>query len=400
MIYTAKQCEFLRLIVDEQLSRINLLQGAVRSGKTWISLVGWAFWVATMPKDAEYLMCAKSLTTLKRNCLEPLRKLLGDINFSYSIPAKEGWLFGRRMYLEGANDARSEGKIRGMTLQGAYCDELTLFPEEFFSMLLSRLSMPKARLMATTNPDSPMHWLKVGYIDCAAEMNMLNMFFGIDDNTFLDPEYVAALKKEYNGVFYDRYILGKWVKAEGLIYPFFDDSCQTDEVIPPNMPGWEYYVSCDYGTLNPCAMLLWAVNNREHKAILLDEYYYSGRDGQYAQKTDSEYYDALVNLVDGYNVQSVVIDPSAASFIAEIRKHGRYAVRKAKNDVVEGIRRTGAYLKDHKIMISRSCTNTIREFGLYAWDEKSNNDKPIKEHDHAMDAVRYLVYTILRLLGW
>lgn len=401
MIYTPRQRQFLQLVVNDGLKRINLLHGAVRSGKTWISLVGWAMWVAKMPQNGQYLMCAKSLTTLKRNCLEVLRELVGDANFDYSLPRKEARLFGRRVYLEGANDARSEAKIRGMTLQGAYCDELTLFPEEFFKMLLSRLSCPGARLFATTNPDSPMHWLKAEYIDRADEMSMLNMFFSIDENTFLDDEYVRNLKREYVGVYYDRFILGKWVKAEGLIYPFFDDTCCTETVIPPRMGGWEYYISCDYGTLNPCAMLLWAVNDREQRAVLLDEYYYSGREGQYAQRTDSEYYTALVSLASDYNIRAVIIDPSAASFIAEIRHHDRFTVRKANNDVVEGIRRTGALLKDHKILVNKSrCPNTVKEFGLYTWDEKCNNDRPIKEHDHAMDALRYMAYTILRPLGW
>lgn len=398
-VFTPKQVDFMRLVVTNKLKRINLLHGAVRSGKTYISLAGWAMWVAQMPITGQYLMCAKSLTTLKRNCLTLLQDLVGEANFRYSLNAKEGRLFGRLIQLEGANDARAEAKIRGMTLQGAYCDELTLFPEEFFTMLLSRLSMPNALLMATTNPDAPRHWLKVGYIDRADELDMLQWSFSIDENTFLTRDYIENLKREYVGVYYDRFILGKWVKAEGLIYPFFDDSCCTDEIIQPNTAGWFFYVSCDYGTLNPCSMQLWAVNEREERAIILDEYYYSGR-GQYKQKTDAEYYKDLERLTNGYRIEAIVIDPSAASMIAEIRSHDRFDVRRANNDVVEGIRRTGVYLKDGKIKVNRRCKNAIDEFGMYVWDEKSNTDRPIKENDHAMDSIRYFAYTILRNLGW
>ena len=158
-VYSDKQLYLLKLWKEDKLKRINLLEGSVRSGKTWISLVLWAFWVASMPQDGNYLMVAKTLTSLRRNCLDLLAELVGESNFAYSLSKKEGILFGRRVYLEGVNDARAESKIRGMTLQGAYCDELTLFTEDFFAMLLSRLSEPGAKLISTTNPDSPMHWL-------------------------------------------------------------------------------------------------------------------------------------------------------------------------------------------------------------------------------------------------
>ena len=201
-----------------KLRRINLLEGSVSSGKTWVSLVLWAFWVKTMPANGLFLMCAKSITTLKRNCLLLLQDLVGQSNFSFSTSSKEGVLFGRKIILEGANDIRSESKIRGLSLQGAYCDELTQFPKDFFAMLLSRLRLPGAKLIATTNPDTPRHWLKTDYIDRADELDFLDMKFLIDDNTTLPPEYVANIKREYVGVYYERFILGRWVIAEGLIY--------------------------------------------------------------------------------------------------------------------------------------------------------------------------------------
>lgn len=193
------------------------------SGKTWVSLVLWAFWVKTMPDTGLFLMCAKSITTLKRNCLLLLQDLVGESNFVFSTSSKEGMLFGRRIILEGANDIRSESKIRGLSLQGAYCDELTQFPQDFFAMLLSRLRLPGAKLIATTNPDTPRHWLKTEYIDRAEELDFLDVKFLIDDNTTLPPDYVESIKREYVGVYYERFIKGRWVIAEGLIYRDYAD---------------------------------------------------------------------------------------------------------------------------------------------------------------------------------
>jgi len=196
--FTEKQNELIRAFKRDKLKRLNILEGSVRSGKTWISLILWAVWVATRPKDYLYMMCAKSLQTLKRNCLLPLQELVGEKYFKFSISTKEGVLFGRKIMLEGANDMRSEGKIRGITLGGAYCDELTLFPKDFFVMLLSRLSAPGAKLITTTNPDIPTHWLLTEYLKNEnLTGDLFRMFFHIDDNTTLPAEYVESLKKEY-----------------------------------------------------------------------------------------------------------------------------------------------------------------------------------------------------------
>lgn len=229
MIYTPKQRELMHIWQRKELKRINLLEGSVSSGKTWISLVLWAFWVKTMPEDKLYLMCAKSLTTLKRNCLLLLQDLVGERNFTFSASNKEGQLFGRKVLFEGANDVRSEAKIRGLTLQGAYCDELTQIPEDFFNMLLSRLRLPKAKLIATTNPDHPSHWLKANFIDKADNLDFLDIFFSLDDNTTLPQDYIDNVKKEYTGVYYERFILGLWVAAEGLIYKQFADDMLRDK---------------------------------------------------------------------------------------------------------------------------------------------------------------------------
>lgn len=370
----------------------------MRSGKTWISLVLWAFWVATMPKEKNYLMTAKSLTTLKRNILDLLTELVGEKNFTFSIAQKQALLFGRKIYLEGANDARAESKIRGMTLQGAYCDELTLYGEDFFTMMLSRLSEPNAKLFATTNPDSPMHWLNKQYIERRHKLSMLLMTFLIDDNTFLDPNYVEELKKEYVGVFYDRFIKGEWVLAEGRVYPGFSEIDNVTEDIPKD---GTYYISIDYGTLNPFSAGLWCVS--DGKAVRIKEYYHSGRDTK-KQLTDEEYHAELEKLIQytdsegvlqEYEIDRVVIDPSAASFIACMRRHGKFRVKHAVNTVIDGIRNVTSMLNSKRLFIHSSCKDSIKEFKLYSWDDKAQEDKVIKENDHAMDDIRYFVNTIL-----
>ncbi|MBR2453035.1 MAG: PBSX family phage terminase large subunit, partial [Clostridia bacterium] len=302
-------------------------------------------------------------------------------------------LYGRKIYLEGVNDAGAESKIRGMTLQGAYCDEVTLFTEEFFGMLLSRLSEHGAKLFGTTNPDNPNHWFKVKYIDRRSELDFFLMEFLIDDNTFLDPVYVEELKKEYTGVFYKRFILGEWCSAEGLVYPMFDRDVHIVGEIPKPSGNEEYYISIDYGTLNPCSMGLWRLDDKS--AVRIKESYYSGKT-QRMLLTDEEYYERLKNLAEGFPIKGVIIDPSAASFIATIRRHGEFSVRKADNSVLDGIRVTGTLLQSGKLLIHESCEDAIREFGSYSWDGESQEDKVLKEFDHAMDDIRYFCFTVAK----
>lgn len=393
MIYTPKQRALMELWRTNKLRRINLLEGSVSSGKTWVSLVLWALWVGTMPdgQDHLYLMSARSLTTLKRNCLLLLQSLIGESNFSFSISAKEGQLFGRRILLEGANDAQAEAKIRGLTLQGAYCDELTKMQEDFFSMLLSRLRLPGAKLIATTNPDAPGHWLKTDYIDRAAQLDFLDVKFLIDDNTTLPQDYVEAIKTEYTGVYYQRFILGEWTLAEGLIYPMYQDAVEA----PPEGEPSRYVLSIDYGTMNAFAAGLWALYGETW--YMIDEYYYSGRDAG-EQKTDEDYARDLdeftAGLGDEWNKLRVIIDPSAASFIALLRKRGKYRVIPADNAVLDGIRETASCLQTGKIKIAPHCKNWRKEVAGYVWDDSAGEDRPVKADDHAMDAMRYFVKTM------
>ena len=246
--FNEKQKSFISDVKREKLARINILEGSVRSGKTYISLVGWLMLVSTYPKDSSFLMVGKTMTSLKRNCLVLLESLVGKKYFTFSVPKKEATLFGRKIYLEGVNDARAEQKIRGMTLQAAYCDEITLFTEDFFSMLLSRLSMPNAKLLGTTNPDTPSHWLMKKYMSRKEELNLKIWKFLLDDNDTIPQEIRDDMKKEYTGVFFDRFILGKWVQAEGLIYSKFANN--TKDYIIDHFPIHELqsvHIGIDYG---------------------------------------------------------------------------------------------------------------------------------------------------------
>ena len=366
-----------------------MLEGSVSSGKTWISLVLWAFWVKTMPKENLYMMCAKSLTTLKRNCLLLLQELVGENNFSFSTTSKEALLFGRKVFLEGANDIRSESKIRGLTLQGAYCDEVTQFPRDFFTMLLSRLRQPGAKLIATTNPDSPSHWLKTEYIDRADELDFLDIKFLLSDNSTLPQEYVENIRREYVGVFYERFILGNWVNAEGMIYPLFQEAI---EEAPKLIGASEHVLSIDYGTQNAFAALIWERHGNAWYAI--KEYYYSGR-ATNKQKTDDEYGMDMDEFVKPFSSHErhieTIIDPSAASFIALLKKKNWSKVRAARNDVDDGIRETASAMYRGLIKFSPNLKCWRREIEGYVWEE--GTEKPVKENDHLMDSMRYFVAT-------
>lgn len=344
-----------------------------------------------MPKtgDSLYLMSARSMTTLKRNCLLPLQSLVGEGNFHFSISAKEGTLFDRRILLEGANDAQAETKIRGVTLQGAYVDEATMVPCDFWTMLLSRLRKPGAKLIATTNPDSPMHWLKTDYIDRADELDFLDIQFLLDDNTTLPKEYVENIKKEYTGIFYDRFINGAWTLAEGLIYPMYRGAIEK----APETHAERYELSIDYGTQNAFAALLWGKYGAVWHAV--KGWYYSGRETG-IQKTDKDYADYLDKFVSDYlgtnGKIKTIIDPSAASFIAELRRHGLYMVIPADNDVADGIRETASAMEQGKVKIDPAIKEWQTEAAGYIW-LGNGDDAPVKENDHYMDATRYFVKT-------
>jgi PBSX family phage terminase large subunit len=324
--------------------------------------------------------------TIERNVLEPMREfwgagLIGEIN-SRNI-AK---IFGERVYCLGAEKVSQVTKLRGAKFKYVYCDEIVEFHQEVFELLKSRLSLEYSVCDFTGNPSYPTHYIK-NFIESGADIYCQN--WTIYDNPFLPVNYVRNLEKEYAGtVYFDRYILGMWKKADGLIYPMFDEKIHIDDGQPRQYE--KYYISADYGTKNPCAFLLWGLSAGVY--YIIDEYYYDGRKN--TPRTDDEHYAALEKLAGGRTISRVIIDPSAASFITLIRRRGKYRVTEADNAVIDGIRECCTAFKNGVIKISRKCVNTIGEIGLYSWDDKSVEDKPLKEHDHAMDAIRYFVKTM------
>lgn len=384
MLLSPKQREF----VIEANHRWNFKGGATRSGKTYLDF-RWIIPIRIrerVGKDGLAVILGVTKSTIERNVLEPMRNLYGDTLVGTISSDNTVWLFGEKCYCLGAEKVSQVSKIRGASIKYCYGDEVADWSEEVFELLKSRLDKEYSCFDGTFNPQYPGHWLKQ-FLDSDADI--FSQTYTIDDNPFLPESFKENLKKEYSGtVFYDRYIRGLWVLAEGLVYPQFGEQCITDE----EPKAGRYYISVDYGTLNPFSAGLYCVTKQG--AVRINEYYHSGRDTK-AQKTDEEYYEELKKLADGYNADYVVVDPSAASFITTIFRHGQFHVVKANNDVLDGIRRTSVYLQRGLLKIHRRCKDAIREFGLYRWDEDSTVDKVIKEDDHAMDEIRYFCNTIL-----
>ena len=341
-------------------------------------------------------MVGKTQKTLQRNILDVIIEMVPDSYFNRGVG--EFHLYGKKIDALGANDERAQDKIRGATITGAYCDEVSLYPESYFTMLLSRLSVRGSKLFGTTNPDSPYHWLKTNYIDRAHELDMRVFHFEIDDNPNLDPEFVANLKKEYTGLWYKRFILGLWVLADGTVYDMWNEDAHALN-IKDYLAGREtkqfkrYFTAIDYGTNNPCTFGLYGYDGYLPCYLIKEYYYDSTKTGR--QKTDGQYADDYMNFINDYKLVNNYVDPSAASFIAELRKRG-CVVSPAKNDVLDGIRFVGNLLSSNLYMVDKSCINTLKEFGGYIWDAKAQQrgiDEPLKQNDHAMDRDRYGLYT-------
>lgn len=385
MAFTRKQREFL----DHANHRWNIKEGATRSGKTYLDyfvIPKRIRRVAGLPGLVVILGNTKG--TLSRNIIEPLQDLYGPALVSDIRSDNTASLFGEKCYCLGADKVNQVNRIRGSSIKYCYGDEIATWHEDVFTMLKSRLDRPYSKFDGTLNPESPHHWF---HKFLESDADIYRQSYTIDDNPTLDPGFVENLKREYAGtVYYDRYILGKWVVAQGLIYPMFrEDRHVVDQL--PEQGAW--YISVDYGTLNPCSMGLWRWDGS--RAVRAAEYYHSGRESG-RQLTDEEYYSALEQLAGGRSVECVVVDPSAASFITCIRRHGRFRVRQAVNDVLNGIRLTTVLLQTGRLLFDRSCRDSIREFGLYRWDEAAPVDRPLKADDHAMDDIRYFCSTILR----
>lgn len=372
-----------------------LCDGAVRSGKTLCLGLSFVLWSMTRFQRQQFALCGKTTESVRRNLLSSVLPVLEGLGFTWEEKLSRNWMKIRcggvenTYFLFGGKDEGSAALIQGVTLAGVLLDEVALMPRSFVEQALTRCSVDGAKLWFSCNPESPQHWFYLEWIKRHKERNALYLHFEMTDNPGLSAKTIERYQSMFTGVFYDRYIRGLWVLAEGLVYDFFGEEQIVDEV-----PGkGEYYISCDYGTLNPFSAGLWCWDGK--MATRVREYYYSGRENQ-RNKTDEEYYTDLEALAGDLPVRAAVVDPSAASFIETIRRHGRLKVRKAHNEVVPGIMTTARMLRDGTVKIHRSCKDAIREFGLYRWDDKAAEDRPVKENDHAMDDIRYFCQTILR----
>ncbi len=371
-----------------------ICDGAIRSGKTVFMMLSFVDDAMRRYNNQRFGICGKTVDSTVKNIIAPYLGLVyAQEKYTIQWKRTDKLLIvsdgERTNYFEvfGGKDESSFMLIQGRTLAGVLLDEVALQPRSFVEQALARCSVAGSKLWFNCNPDSPQHWFYLEWVCQPEKHNAIRLHFHLEDNPALDEAIIQRYKSLYTGVFYQRYILGEWVIAEGLVYDFSEANI-TDE----QPKGAEYYISIDYGTLNPFSAGLWSVTG--DKAVRIKEFYYDGRKTQ-KQMTDEEYCDAIEELAKGYDIKRIVVDPSAASFITALRKR-KFHIQQANNSVLDGIRRTAVYLRDGNIKIHRSCADAIREFGLYRWDEKANEDKVVKENDHAMDDIRYFANTVMK----
>ncbi len=398
--FSEKQKQTLALLKNGRLKRLNIFEGSVRSGKTYISMIVWGLWVAGSPKEQAYLMAGKTLTTLKRNVLEPMSELFGS-SFRYSLSKKEARLFGRRIYLEGAANAGAESKIRGMTLCGAYCDELSLFGEDFFTMLLSRLSEQGAKLFATTNPDNPGHWLKRDYLD-KENPELLSLKFTLEDNPHLPQDYVQALKSEFSGVFYDRFILGMWVAAEGRVYESFSDSCiisqqQLSERLAENRLITSV-VGVDYGGNGSASVFCHVGYDAGFRNVYVLSEHYDSRNRS-AESLISAFAEYISREREQFpSLSAACCDSAEQLLVKSFRSAVRLEVKNAlKRPINTRINMTNRLIASGRLHISEECPHLIDAMRSAVWDEKDiHRDTRLDNGSTNIDSLDAFEYALER----
>lgn len=382
-----------------------ICDGSVRAGKTLIMSLSYVMWAMSSFDDEQFGMAGKTIGSFRRNVLNPLKKMLRGRGYKVKEHRADNYIeiskggVTNRFYIFGGKDEGSQDLIQGITLAGFFFDEAALMPRSFVNQATARCSVTGSKLWFNMNPAGPYHWFKMEWLNQTKEKNALHIHFTMDDNPSLSDEVRARYKRLYSGVFYQRYILGLWVMSEGLIFDNFDEetdikrfgSKEEETNFVASMTN--HYISIDYGTQNPTVFILWGLLGKTWYAI--KEYYHSGRAAG-RQKTDKQYCDDLVEFIGETKVQAIIVDPSAASFITQLRQ-ARLLVRPARNEVLDGIRNTKTAMMNGTIKFFAGLTNLFREFHSYVWDEKAGQrgeDAPIKEHDHCTDACRYFVQTV------
>lgn len=371
--------------------------GAIRSGKTLCMSLSFVLWAMSTFNQQNLGMAGKTIGSFRRNVLFWLKLMLKSRKYHVIDHRTDNMLEVSKngvinyFYIFGGKDERSQDLIQGITLAGMFFDEVALMPESFVNQATGRCSVDGSKYWFNCNPDNPRHWFKLNWIDKAKEKNLVYLHFTMDDNLSLSPKIKQRYRSMYVGVFFKRFIEGIWCVADGLVYSMFDEDKHVIHGECPYSP--MHHVSIDYGTVNPFSAGMWGFDGK--RAIRERELYYNGRE-KGVRLDDETYYQKLKELIGDTPIEYIIIDPSAASFIEVIKKHGEYMVKGAKNDVLDGIRVTTTFLNTGRLFVHESCTNTIEEFGLYSWDEESGDDKVIKENDHAMDDTRYYCNTFMR----
>ncbi|MGG3012284.1 PBSX family phage terminase large subunit [Brevibacillus sp. HD1.4A] len=382
-----------------------ICDGSVRAGKTVVMSLSYVMWAMDTFDGENLALCGKTIGSLRRNVLQPLKRTLKGRGYSVKEHRADNYLTitykGKTnyFYLFGGKDESSQDLIQGITLAGVFFDEIALMPKSFVDQATARCSVEGAKYWMNCNPAGPYHWFKLEWLDNLEKKNALHLHFMMDDNLSLSERTKARYKSLFSGIFYKRYILGEWVLAEGIIYDMWDDGENTfdDKDLPQ---GFKYrarrHIAIDYGTQNPMVFLdIWDDGDT---CWILNEYYYDGR-SKGVQKDDSQYADDFESFV-GTEFAPVftIIDPSASSFKAALRNRG-YRIKDADNDVEDGIRMTQTMMLRRKLKVHRrNCPNFLKERASYIWDEKAQQggkEKPVKQNDHCMDAGRYFVKTII-----
>lgn len=380
-----------------------ICDGAVRSGKTISLITGFMMWSMENYNNMVFGLCGKTVKSFERNVLQPMKTIVESLGYMLTEKKTDHAIIllspdGRRntYYIFGGNDERSQDLIQGITLAGVYLDEVALMPESFVNQALARLSVTGAKVWMNCNPENPSHFVKREFIDNYQRRGFLHIHFVLDDNLSLSDERRRFYMAQWTGVFFRRYILGEWCLASGLVFSSFNRETMTFSDYDVKCYS-DWFVAGDYGTMNPTAVLLIGYNRAKRTFDVFSEYYYDGR-ARMHQKTDDEYVRDIMAFTSGYQVRAAYFDPSAASFIAALKKaHVFPRLYQADNDVLPGIRFTGMLFSIGRIRIAERCVNTLRELESYSWDEEKSLEKGedvvIKENDHTCDALRYFCYS-------
>lgn len=387
-----------------------IADGAIRSGKTVAMALSYVMWAMSSYNGQNFIMAGKTVKSFQRNVLKPLQTILPGRGYSCRYLQTDGLLRVSKglktndFYVFGGKDEASQDLVQGLTAAGAYFDEVALMPESFVNQATGRLSVDGSKMWFNCNPEAPLHWFKRNWIDRADEKGLLCLHFTMDDNLSLSEDIKARYRAMYSGVFYLRYVKGLWAVAEGLIYSMFSDAnIYNDDTRPVAMLNISVrYIACDYGTTNPCVFL--DIRDDGQDIWIENEWRWDSKSEEARRlpvpnKTDAEYADAMREFMtdDPQEQCMIVVDPSAKSFITELRQRGFY-VREGNNDVLDGIRETATLFTLNHLHIHERCTGLIRELRSYVWDAKAEErgeEKPVKMQDHAPDALRYYVRTVL-----